>query len=243
VRTRLKETATLLRVARALGSTLNLGEVTRRISREAARAVGADSAGIYGADGVVLHPLGGYHVPKQYLADMREQHLDLREYKDAFASFTRMRGSIWSDDVMTHPVFSHKAFRQFPMQTILLTPLKARGERVGVLVCAWWKKRRRLSPAQLRLMEAIGSQAAVAILNSGLNAKAEQAAVDRERVRIDQLLHDTLSQTLFGLGLKIEGCLHYITDREIQKRIQAIKADATLMMLQLGQVFPEDSSK
>jgi GAF domain-containing protein len=243
VRTRLKETATLLRVARALGSTLDLAEVTRRISREAARAVVADSAGIYNEDGLVLHPLAGYHLPKEYLAEMRQEHLQLRESKGFFDSLKTVRGSIWSDDVMNHPAFSHEIFKQFPMQSILLTPLEARGERVGMLVCAWWKKRRRLRPAELRLMEAIASQAAVAIINSRLYAEAEEAAVDRERVRIDQLLHDTLSQTLFGLGLKIERCLHYITDPDIRSRIEAIKADAGLMMFQLGQVFPAESAE
>ena len=241
-RTRLKETATLLRVARALSSTLDLAEVTRRIAREAARAVGAESVGIYSEAGLVLHPLAGYHVPKRYLADMRQEHVELRDYNDSFASLTKVRGSIWSDDVMHDPAFSHAIFKQFPMQSILLTPLRARGERVGLLVCVWWRKRRRMRGADLRLMEAIASQAAVAIINSRLYAAAQQAAVDRERLRIDQLLHDTLSQTLFGLGLKIERCLQSITDPDMRSGIEAIKADANLMMFQLGQVFPDGSS-
>jgi GAF domain-containing protein len=238
VRTRLKETATLLRVARALGSTLDLAEVGRRISREAARAVGADSAGIYSEDGHVLHPLAGYHVPKEYLEGMREEPLP--PPRGVFAALTKVHGSVWSDDVLNHPAFSHEIFKQFPMQSILLTPLQARGERVGLLVCAWWRKRRRLRPAELRLMEAVASQAAVAIINSRLYAEAQRAAVDRERVRIDQLLHDTLSQTLFGVGLKIERCLHDAMDPALRSRIEAIKADTALMMQQLSEVFPAE---
>ena len=63
---RLRETETLLSVSQALGSTLDLTEVLRRVSRETARAFGADTAGAFlaEADEVSLRAIAGYHVPR-----------------------------------------------------------------------------------------------------------------------------------------------------------------------------------
>jgi len=114
---------------------------------------------------------------------------------------------------------------------------------VGLLVCAWWTARRTIMPDELRLMEAIGGQAAVAIEAAWLALRAEQAAVGRERTRMDGLLHDTLSSTLFGLALKLDACLHGADcSDELRGKLEAVKRHAKTMMGQIrGLVAPQSA--
>src|SRR5207245_1867564 len=66
IRTLIQEAETLLSVGTTAAASLELSEVVRRMTREAARAIGADSAGIYVAqEGQrYLQPLAAYHLPK-----------------------------------------------------------------------------------------------------------------------------------------------------------------------------------
>jgi GAF domain-containing protein len=233
VRHRLRSTETLLSVARTVGSTLELAEVARRISREAARALGADSAGIYlvSESKRVLQPLAAYRIPKDLLESLRSEPIVLAEP----VADLKMR---WSDDVANDPVFQHEIFWKRPPQSLLLTPLRTRDDVVGVLVSAWWTERRRLADEELRLMEGIGQQAAVAIANARLYARAEEMAVDRERVRVDSILHDTLSQTLFSMAVKVELCLKRLRRSSASRTmVESIKRDAALMMSQIRQLL------
>src|SRR5262245_2778645 len=69
LRTRLRETETLLAVSGAVGTTLDLTETLRRVARETARALGADMVGAFLADvdRRQLRPIAGYHVPPEIL--------------------------------------------------------------------------------------------------------------------------------------------------------------------------------
>ena len=127
------------------------------------------------------------------------------------------------------------------MRSLLLVPLRVKDSRVGLLVCAWWSARRIIKPDELRLMEAIAGQAAVAIEAAWLARRAAEAAVGRERTRMDGLLHDTLSSTLFGLALKLDSCLHRADcSDELRTRLESVKQHAKTMMGQIrGLVAPQ----
>ncbi len=230
MRSVIHEADTLLNVGAAVASTLDLSELVRRIVREAARAVGADSAGIYrvGERDGILEPLAAYHIPPAVFEGLGSQAV----VRDEF------RGLIdqprWSDDVPNDPAFTHPIFKRFPTQSLLLVPVEVRSTRVGVLVCAWWTARRRIKPDELRLMEAIAGQAAVAIEAARLAMLAERAAVGRERTRMDCLLHDTLSSTLFALALKLDSCLHRPDcSTDLRARLETVKRHAQTMMTQI----------
>ena len=228
--TSMQEAEALLNVGTAMASSLDLSELVRRITREAARAIGADSAGIYVArDGSrSLEPLAAYHIPKSFLAGLRAGPIVRSEF-DEILQRTR-----WSSDVPNDPAFNHPMFTRFPMRSLLLVPLKVRGSHVGMLVCAWWVARRRIAPDELRLMEAMAGQAAVAIEAAWVAARAERVAVGRERTRMDGLLHDTLSSTLFGLALKLDACLHATEcSDELRGKLEAVKGNAKAMMGQI----------
>jgi nitrate/nitrite-specific signal transduction histidine kinase len=106
-------------------------------------------------------------------------------------------------------------------------------------VCAWWTARRRLSRNELRLLEGIADHAATAIGNAQRYARAAQAAIDEERVRVDNVLHDTLRRTLFSVAFRIERCLR---DRQPSSTLRAIvreiKEEVRLMMTQVDDVVP-----
>ena len=228
--TSLQEAEALLNVGTTVASSLDLSEIVRRITREAARAIGADSAGIYVSrtGDRYLEPLAAYHIPKTFLAALSAQPLVRSEFDEI------LQRSRWSSDVPNDPAFRHPILARFPMRSLLMVPLSVRSIRIGLLVCAWWTVRRSITPDELRLMEAIAGQAAVAIEAAQLAARAEHAAIGRERTRMDAMLHDTLSATLFGLALKLDACLHGadVSD-ELRSKLESVKGHAKAMMGQI----------
>ncbi|MBI3028076.1 MAG: GAF domain-containing sensor histidine kinase [Candidatus Rokubacteria bacterium] len=239
-RNRLQETATLLSVGRTVGSTLDLGEVARRLSHAAAAAINADSAGIYvsSEDNAMLKPLAGYHVPKPLLEWMGSERV-LHNFHHLGRMLKESGHSLWSDDVRNDPRFEHEIFRRFPMQSILVTSLEAMDELLGVLVCVWWTERRRFLEKELRLIEGIADQAAIAIANARLYAKAEELAVSRERLRMAQELHHKLSQSVFSMRLTLEWCLHQTLDSGVRSRLEQVKQEASAIMGQMRQLIYE----
>ena len=230
---RLRAAEMLLSAGRTIGSTLELQEVVRRITREAAKAVSADSAGVYLMTDNVLRPFAAYHMPEKLLAAIRIQPVVVDD--------PRWLAPRASDDVPNDPAFQHPIFRQFPAQSLVLTPLKDSAGVIGMLVCAWWSTRRRLSRTELRLVEGIAEHAATAIVNAQRYARAAQAGVEEERLRVDGVLHDTLRRSLFSVALRIEHCLR---ERHPSSRLLAmvreIKREVRLMMMQVNDVIPAE---
>ena len=236
MRNQLRAAETLLSIGRTIGSTLELQEVVRRITRETAKALGADSAGIFlMTKPNELEPFAAYHMPKEILDSIKTHPVQV-------ANVHELRTQ-WSDDVPNDPAFQEPIFRHFPAQSLLLTPLRAQDEVVGMLACAWWRVRHRPPLGERQLVEGIAAQAAAAIVNARLYAEAAQAAIAAERIRVDNLLHDTFRQTLFSIGLRIERCLR--TEQRlstVRSIIRDIKRDVSVMMDQVNLVVALDSA-
>ena len=233
IRSRLRASETMLNVGRTIGSTLELQEVVRRITREAAQAVRADSAGIYlmTENRDRLLPYAAYHMPKEILDTIRRRPIILKHFQDL-----QMH---WSGDVPNDPAFQAPIFRQFPAKSLILAPLRAKDGVIGVLACAWWTRRHRVTREEISLMESLAGPAAVAIENARLYAKAAQAAVDQERVRVDRILHDTLRHTVFSMAMKIEMALMGKTrSPALRTTLRGLKQDAAMMMAQMREVVP-----
>ncbi len=59
----------------------------------------------------------------------------------------------------------------------------------------------------------------------------EEAAVSRERVRVASELHDTLSQMLFSVALKLDWCLHRVPPASsLRAKLEQIRQESGLMM-------------
>lgn len=81
-----------------------------------------------------------------------------------------------------------------------LLPLRVRDRTLGVLVIIGAEEER-FSPEQQALFKSIADQLGVAVENARLYEQAEQAAIASERNRLARDLHDAVSQTLFSASL------------------------------------------
>src|SRR5262249_58146646 len=80
--------------------------------------------------------------------------------------------------------------------------------------------------------------AAVALEHARLHAQVAEAVRVRERVRIANELHDTLSQLVFSVGLKLDWCLHRTPPTSpVYPKLEEIRHDAGLMMAQIRQLI------
>jgi len=211
-RRRFHEKNRLLRVALAVGSTLDMEEVLRRVARESALSVAADTGGIsfLGADARVLQPLVGYHVPRHLRELVQQRHHSLDDFRRLAMLLGYDRPSVWSDDVPRDSNFNHEIFRTLGMQSLFVTLLRAGTDILGVLVCVWWTTRYRFGAETLSLLEGIAGLAGVALANAGRHSQVEATAINRERIRVAHELHDTLNQTVFSTALKLDACVRDI---------------------------------
>jgi len=173
---RLGHTETLLAVSRSIGSTLDLTETMRRVAQEIARALGADSAGacLLDPQGRLLRPLAGYHIPKHMLERLREIAIAVEGSRLVQEAFQRRR-TVVSADSAADPRAERETILSFPVRSLLFVPLVSRDRPLGGLFAAWWGRPADLSPERLRLADAIGAQAAVAIDNARLFEEERRA--------------------------------------------------------------------
>jgi signal transduction histidine kinase len=99
-------------------------------------------------------------------------------------------------DPASDPRFLSREIAELGLQTYCALPLRHRGEIVGVLAVAGRDRRAFADESELRLLEGIGEQMAVAIENARLLNRVLDRAVLEERERIARDLHDGLAQVL-----------------------------------------------
>jgi PAS domain S-box-containing protein len=180
---RLKQTETLLTVSQAIGSTLELTEIVRRATREMVRALGANTGGAWrlSPSGDQLIPLAGYHVPKALVEIYSGTPLP---FGDQFIEeANRLEGPIYSSASQADPRFDHPLARLLPHTSVLIHPMWMKGEIIGAFAIVWVQETHRFTSEELRLVEAIARQVAVAIENARLY-EAEREV--REQLRISE---------------------------------------------------------
>jgi signal transduction histidine kinase/CheY-like chemotaxis protein len=188
---RLQETETLLTVAQAVSSTLDLTETMRRVSREAARALGADMVGAYFADPDQrsLRAIAGYHVPKQLVEEFREFPIPLEGHRFLEEAW-RQRKPMFSSDAEADLRIDRETFRRFSHRSLLFVPMLVRDEPIGGLFVLWWTRQWEFTPEQLRLVDGISRQAALAIENARLYQGVHQQMAELKRTQA-QLIQST----------------------------------------------------
>ena len=139
--------------------------------------------------------------------------------------------------VLTPTLRAHAATDSY--RAVLAVPMVVKGEVTGIL---------RVSDAtgrvfdadEIGLARAFADGAAIAQENSRLYAEAKELAVARERVRVAAELHDTLSQVLFSIGLKLDWCLRHMSARvETRRKLEDIRRDAGFVMEQIRRLIGE----
>jgi signal transduction histidine kinase len=98
------------------------------------------------------------------------------------------------------------------LETAHVFPLTLREHSVGVLLVD--ASERRDDPTRFQSLEAIANQAAVSLGTTMLCInRAQRLAVQEERIRIARDIHDTVSQSLFGIVFTVDGCLKLLPDQ------------------------------
>jgi signal transduction histidine kinase len=243
-RRRFHEKSQFLRAALAIGSTLDLRRVLRRVAREASRSVGADTSGIYWLDNDarVLQPLVGYRIPK-HLLEPAQQQFGLDMFHRLAMLHGHDRPSIWSSDVPDDPRFDHDIFHTLGMRSLFATLLQTGSKVLGMLVCVWWTKPHRFDPEAISSLEGMAGLTAAALVNAGLYRQAATTAINGERVRLARELHDTLNATVFSTALKLDACIRDlppdlptlgVTLDEIKRNTGMIMANIRQLIFELG---------
>ncbi|HJR04151.1 MAG TPA: GAF domain-containing protein, partial [Methylomirabilota bacterium] len=189
---KLQETETLLAVGQTLASTLDVDTLTRQFLRHVAHGLGADSTGMWllEDDGEWMTPLAGYHVPPDRLEALRGLRLSIRDH-EFYREAAEQRRPVISTDGIRDPRLPEEIRRRAPVRTHLFVPIFAQDQMIGGFSANWWDKVRELSDAELRLMEAVASQAGVALQNARLFQD------NQRRVRELSVLHE-LSRSVTG---------------------------------------------
>jgi signal transduction histidine kinase/PAS domain-containing protein len=108
-------------------------------------------------------------------------------------------------------------------RSVLSVPLKVREEVIGVLQVVDTRPNH-LTEKDLPLVEAVASEAAIAVQNARLHALNEQLAVQEERHRLARDLHDTVTQSLYGIGLTAQSAFKVLSKSGIDEvDLQPIK--------------------
>src|SRR4029450_7415874 len=172
---RLTESEALAAISATVSSTLDVREALRRICRELAHLLGADTSAAYLHELATgqLVPAAAYHVPKEYLASLSSTPLPLKEPGFSLPLWAERR-PLFTDDVARDARFTHTMFRSFPHQSGLLLPLIIDDEVIGGFYLAWWTARRLLPERDLRALERVSEQVGFFLRNARLYEQAER---------------------------------------------------------------------
>lgn len=131
--------------------------------------------------------------------------------------------------IRLHDLHDHPASVGFPpghppMKSFLGAPIRWRGESLGNLYLTEKQGGADFSADDEEAIVALAAQAAVAIENARLHAQAGHVSALEERHRIGMDLHDGAIQSLYGLGLFIEGASEQIDTAPTEARAQLARA-------------------
>lgn len=199
---RLRHTETLVSVSQAVGSTLDLSEVLRRTTREMVRALGADTglAWLLAPSRDRFVPLVGYHVPKELLGKATEA--TLRVDDPFFASVGGLQGPVTVGDGSTQPWSDASIARLMEHKSLLIQPIRWKGELIGAFSVLWIREPHRFTPEELRLTEGIALQGALAIENSRLYEGVKQQMAELKQTQA-QLVQSTKLAAIGELAANI----------------------------------------
>lgn len=207
---RLKETQTLLEVSYSANSTLDLQEAVRRIARAVTQVLSADTAGAYLLDSNdgQLHPFAGYHLPKHLLEPLSRTHIPVKGFQFVEEAFTA-KAAVYTSNTNTDSRFDHSVFRIFSARSGLFVPMLVKDVIIGGLFVIWWEREHHFTKEEVRLVDAIARQTAVAIENAKLFEEAQtHALAAKASEKKYRLLADHVRDVIYALDA--EGRFTYV---------------------------------
>lgn len=116
-----------------------------------------------------------------------------------------------SINVASDDNFMRQAVVKAGFHQVLSIPLVS-GERVMGVMSIASRDKVPFEERNVQLLTAVGAWAGLAIENARLHANARRLAVLEERNRIGMDLHDGIIQSIYGIGLGLEGAKHLINE-------------------------------
>lgn len=197
----------LERIALALNSTLELREVLRVLAEVTLDASGAARCSLFLTDHGLLRPAVaiGTHTDEDLWEAFREMGpIGLTPEREGLFDSTQ---AIVVEDALASQIVPSRWAERFALRSLVIVPLLAAGEPCGLLAVDY-PQRRTFSDSELRMLEAIGASAGVAVRN----ARLYEATVHRAR------LQETLARTAAAMS-------HPIEPAEIAGRLAAAYTD------------------
>lgn len=207
-----RQTAALVEAGLALASELELDALLQRIADLAREVVGAR----YAAVGVI----GEKALLKRFVYSGIDQ-----ETADEIGDLPQGRGLLGvlvegGRPLRMREISEHAESYGFPpnhppMHSFLGVPITVRGKRFGRLYVTEKQGAAEFSKDDERIAMTLAAQAGVAIENAHLleeiTARSEELAVLEERDRISKELHDGVIQSIYSVGLSLQGAMSVLT--------------------------------
>jgi signal transduction histidine kinase len=102
----------------------------------------------------------------------------------------------------------------------VFVPLRIRGRATGTLMVANLKGGRRFDPETVRLVETFADQASIAMEYVRAQADVQRVGLMEERERIAKELHDGIIQSLFAVGMNLQGTALMSRSPETAARVE-----------------------
>ncbi|MFQ5577101.1 MAG: GAF domain-containing protein, partial [Anaerolineae bacterium] len=125
--------------------------------------------------------------------------------------------------ILTEPDLRHKTWADDPIvsadawQSLAVTPLLAWNNSIGVLGTAS-RTAGAFAGGETELLQAIGDQIAIAVVNARLYRRSREVATLEERNRVAREIHDTLAQGFTGILLQLQAAERLSLKRPEQAR-------------------------
>ena len=221
----------LERVAVALSSSLELGDVLEILAQIGLEAIAADRASVLLLDEGRLLPAAAIAIEhNDALFDVFREMPGV-ELDDMRANALLAGRAIVIDDPRNDPLLPEGWAERFSLHTLVVVPLVARGEPCGVIALDWTSPRS-FVPGELGLLESIGAYAGVAVSNARLFVEMRrraqlQAALARAAASLSlPLLPEDVADRLADayadlLGTRITAVALFDLERRLITRVAA----------------------
>ncbi|HET9200342.1 MAG TPA: GAF domain-containing sensor histidine kinase [Dehalococcoidia bacterium] len=203
---RMAEIASVERVGGLLTSFRSLDETLEAIVVEACRLTGARRCGL----GLVVEETG--ETVFRWTSGDEDAHqltglaLHPGSSKAHFV-MQRRRGEVVNDLLADTEIQQDTLSALGDSRRLVIAPLLLRDRSIGVLSVYNDVAARRFTDDDLTILQVLANQAVVAIENDRLQGALKDLAVLEERDRISRELHDGVIQSIYSVGLSLQGSL------------------------------------
>jgi signal transduction histidine kinase len=125
-----------------------------------------------------------------------------------------------TDDAATHGGAYQPIIRRGHVGPAIFVALRVRGRSTGTLMVANTKGGRRFDEVTVKLVETFADQASIAIEYARAQADLRRLGLMEERERIARELHDGIIQSLFAVGMGLQGTAMMSSSPETAARVE-----------------------